>query len=58
MGKAVAAGDVVSPTGVHFFSREQRPGLLPGILVSLMKERDDTKRKMLLGAASERASRK
>jgi len=40
------AGDVVSPTGVHFFSREQRPGLLPGILVSLMRERDETKRKM------------
>ncbi len=40
------AGDIVSPTGVHFFSREQRPGLLPGILVSLMRERDETKRKM------------
>ena len=23
------AGDVISPTGVHFLSKEQRPGLLP-----------------------------
>lgn len=39
-------GDVVSPTGVHFLSKAQRPGLLPSILQNLMRERDDTKRKM------------
>ncbi len=39
-------GDVVSPTGVHFLSKGQRPGLLPSILQNLMRERDDTKRKM------------
>ena len=41
-----AEGTVVSPTGVHFLSKQQKPGLLPGILQNLMKERDDTKRKM------------
>ncbi|MDD1770428.1 MAG: DNA polymerase II [Methanomassiliicoccales archaeon] len=39
-------GNVVSPIGVHFMSREQRPGLLPKILQDLMKERDETKRRM------------
>jgi len=39
-------GMVVSPTGIHFFSKEQRPGLLPKILQELMKERDETKHKM------------
>ena len=39
-------GSVVSPTGVHFLSKEQRPGLLPHILQDLMRERDETKRKM------------
>jgi DNA polymerase I len=39
-------GDVISPTGVHFLSKAQRPGLLPSILQNLMRERDDTKRKM------------
>jgi DNA polymerase I len=31
---------------VHFLSKQQKPGLLPGILQNLMRERDDTKRKM------------
>jgi DNA polymerase I len=39
-------GTVVSPTGVHFLSKEQKPGLLPGILQGLMRERDETKRLM------------
>ncbi len=39
-------GDVVSPTGVHFLSKEQREGLLPHILKDLMKERDDIKKRM------------
>ena len=39
-------GEIVSPMGVHFMSREQRPGLLPKILQDLMRERDETKRKM------------
>jgi len=39
-------GTVVSPTGVHFLSKEQKPGILPSILRDLMRERDETKRKM------------
>ncbi|QLH74684.1 MAG: DNA polymerase II [Methanomassiliicoccales archaeon] len=39
-------GKIVSPNGVHFLDKAQREGLLPNILVRLMKERDDTKRRM------------
>ncbi|MEM0448889.1 MAG: DNA polymerase domain-containing protein [Methanomassiliicoccales archaeon] len=39
-------GEIVSPTGVRFLSKRQRPGLLPEILQNLMRERDETKRKM------------
>ncbi len=39
-------GDVVSPTGVHFLSKEARVGLLPGIVKNLMKEREEIKRRM------------
>jgi DNA polymerase I len=39
-------GEIVSPTGVHFLSKTQRPGLLPTILQNLMRERDETKRQM------------
>ncbi|MBN1110109.1 MAG: DNA polymerase II, partial [Methanomassiliicoccales archaeon] len=36
-------GEVVSPIGVHFLSKEQRPGILPTILADLMRRRDETK---------------
>ncbi|MFA5313640.1 MAG: family B DNA polymerase [Methanomassiliicoccales archaeon] len=39
-------GTIVSPSGVRFLDRTQREGLLPSILVRLMKERDETKKKM------------
>jgi DNA polymerase I len=39
-------GMTVSPIGVHFLSKEQRPGLLPKILTDLMAERDKLKRMM------------
>ncbi|MCE5295638.1 MAG: DNA polymerase II [Euryarchaeota archaeon] len=42
-------GTIVSPNGVRFLDRTQREGLLPSILVRLMKERDETK-KMMKGA--------
>jgi DNA polymerase I len=39
-------GGAVSPIGIHFLSKEQRPGLLPKILTELMAERDKLKRMM------------
>ena len=39
-------GEIVSPTGVRFLSKEQKPGLLPSILSELMLERDRLKRLM------------
>lgn len=39
-------GEIVSPTGTRFLSREQREGLLPRILTRLMRERDEIKKKM------------
>jgi len=39
-------GGAVSPIGVHFLSKEQRPGLLPKILTELMAEREKLKRMM------------
>ena len=39
-------GEIVSPTGARFIGKEKRKGLLPGILESLMNERDDVKKKM------------
>lgn len=39
-------GTIASPTGTRFLSREQREGLLPSILVSLMEERSATKKAM------------
>ncbi|HTY46502.1 MAG TPA: DNA polymerase domain-containing protein [Methanomassiliicoccales archaeon] len=46
-------GEIVAPTGVRFMSKEQRPGLLPSILQDLMRERDETKRKMKQAASDE-----
>ena len=39
-------GEIVSPSGARFLSKEQRTGLLPGILSDLMAQRDDIKKKM------------
>lgn len=39
-------GTIASPTGTRFLSGQQREGLLPSILVSLMKERAETKKAM------------
>ncbi len=39
-------GDIVSPTGTRFLSREKREGLIPKILKNLMDKRDILKRKM------------
>jgi DNA polymerase I len=39
-------GEIVSPSGARFLSRERRTGLLPGILSDLMAQRDDIKRRM------------
>jgi DNA polymerase I len=39
-------GSVVSPTDVHFLAKEEREGLLPRILIKLMKDRDEFKAKM------------
>ncbi len=39
-------GEVVSPTGVRFLSRDQRKGLLPGILKDLMVQRQEIRRRM------------
>lgn len=39
-------GEIVSPTGARFVSKERKVGLLPRILEGLMKERDDTKARM------------
>jgi len=40
------SGTIVSPNGVRFLDKKQREGLLPKILVDLMRERDETKKKM------------
>ena len=39
-------GEIESPVGARFVSKERRIGLLPRILAELMKERDDIKARM------------
>jgi DNA polymerase I len=39
-------GEIVSPIGVRFLSKEQKQGLLPQILFKLMTDRDSIKKKM------------
>ncbi|AMK14369.1 DNA polymerase family B [methanogenic archaeon mixed culture ISO4-G1] len=39
-------GEIVSPSGARFMSKERREGLLPRILEDLMKERDRIKKQM------------
>lgn len=46
-------GTIVSPTGAHFLSKDQRLGLLPKILEDLMRWRDEIRAKMR-GAKGER----
>ena len=41
-----ADGEIESPDGVRYMSKERRQGLLPRILADLMKERDGIKRRM------------
>jgi len=39
-------GEIVSPTGTRFLSKEKKVGLIPKILEELMNKRDELKRKM------------
>ena len=39
-------GEIVSPSGARFMSKERRVGLLPTILSNLMEERDSIKKRM------------
>ncbi len=39
-------GTIVSPSGSKFLSKDKKEGILPNILANLMKERDETKKKM------------
>jgi DNA polymerase, archaea type len=41
-----ADGEIVSPSGARFMSKERRVGLLPQILQELMDDRDDIKKRM------------
>jgi DNA polymerase I len=39
-------GEILSPNGVRYMSKERKEGILPGILDDLMKERDSIKKRM------------
>ncbi|UCE72845.1 MAG: DNA polymerase II [Methanomassiliicoccales archaeon] len=41
-------GSIKSPVGVHFLSKKKREGLVPRVLIRLMKDRDEFKAKMKL----------
>lgn len=47
-------GDIVSPAGTRFVSREKKEGLIPRLLVSLMSERDRVKKMMKDASGDER----
>lgn len=47
-------GAISSPTGAKFLSKDQKLGLLPGILHELMKDRDEAKTRMREGSGDER----
>lgn len=50
-----AQGEIESPVkGVRFMSKNQKTGLLPGILESLMKDRDEIKKKMARAKTDEK----
>jgi DNA polymerase I len=40
------SGTNVSPVGVHFLTKEEKPGILPTMMSNLMRTRDETKAKM------------
>jgi len=42
-------GDIVDPLGTHFYSEEQKPGILPRILRKMMGDRKEAKKKMREG---------
>ena len=46
-------GEIVSPNGVRYMSKEKKEGILPGILDGLMKERDSIKKRMRTASADE-----
>jgi DNA polymerase I len=39
-------GEIASPIGVHFLSKEKRQGIVPKVLVRLMEDREEFKKKM------------
>jgi DNA polymerase I len=39
-------GDIASPIGVHFLGSEKRQGIVPKVLVRLMEDREDFKKRM------------
>lgn len=47
-------GEIVSPTGDRFLSKEQKEGILPRILKELMRERDEAKAKMRTAEGAEK----
>jgi len=47
-------GEITSPNGVRFLSKERKEGILPGILEDLMKERDSIKKKMKTATEDEK----
>jgi len=47
-------GEIVSPNGARYMSKEKREGILPGILDGLMKERDSIKKRMKTATEEER----
>ncbi|MDR0198623.1 MAG: DNA polymerase II [Methanomassiliicoccaceae archaeon] len=47
-------GDIESPNGVRYVSKEKKEGILPGILDGLLKERDSIKKKMKAASEDER----
>jgi len=47
-------GEIESPVGVRFVSKERKTGILPGILEDLLNERDDIKRRMRSASDEER----
>ena len=47
-------GEIESPVGVKFISKEKKVGILPGILDELMKERDSIKKRMRTATEDER----
>jgi DNA polymerase, archaea type len=49
------SGTNVSPVGVHFLTKEQKPGILPTMMSNLMRTRDETKAKMKSAKSPEEA---